>query len=109
AGGAGTCTAAHSYTAAGNYTITFTVTDNAGAGATATVGVSITPPPAPTLTPPANQTGSEGSAKTFSLGSFAGGVGPYTVSVTWGDGTSSCFSASAGSLSRAHTPSHEAT
>jgi hypothetical protein len=39
---------------------------------------------------------------TFNLGSFAGGTGPYTVTVTWGDGTSSSFSAAAGALSAVH-------
>ncbi|HEX4527110.1 MAG TPA: PKD domain-containing protein [Gaiellaceae bacterium] len=101
--GTGTCTGTHTYTAAGSYTITLRVTDSGGASTSASVGVTITPPPPPVLTGAGNQTASEGSVNTFSLGSVSGGVGPYTVLVTWGNGTSSSFVASAGALSLAHT------
>src|SRR5207244_9952320 len=50
-----------------------------------------------------SQSANEGANTTFNLGSFASGTGPYTVLVTWGDGTSSSFSASPGSVSAAHT------
>jgi Ca2+-binding RTX toxin-like protein len=103
--GAGTCTASHAYSTAGNRTITFTVTDNAGASTTASVAISVTVPTIPplTLTPGVAQTATEGISKTFSLGSFSGGTGPYTVTVTWGDGTTSTFTATAGAISAAHT------
>jgi hypothetical protein len=103
--GAGTCTASHAYTAAGNYTITVKVTDNAAASASASVAITVTLPTAPplTLTPGGSQTATEGISKTFSLGSFSGGTGPYTITVTWGDGTTSTFTAPAGAISAAHT------
>jgi hypothetical protein len=103
-GGAGTCTANHAYTTAGPYTMTFKVTDSGGASGTATVAVSAVAPPPLAVTPGANQTVNEGAATTYSLGSFSGGVGPYTVSVDWGDGsTPSSFTAAAGAISAAHT------
>src|SRR5262249_55713094 len=43
----------------------------------------------PTLTPPSNQTGLEGSGANFDLGSFTdpgAGNGPWAVQVNWGDG-----------------------
>src|SRR6185437_1996090 len=68
----------------------------------ASVAVTITAPPGLTVTPPANQGSNEGATATFSLGSFGGGVSPYSVTVTWGDGTSSSFAASPGAISAAH-------
>jgi hypothetical protein len=103
ASGTGTCTASHSYTTVGSYTITFKVTDSAGASTSASVALTVTAPPALVFTVAGSQTASEGSSKTFSLGSFSGGVGPYTVLVTWGDGTSTTFSAAAGAISAAHS------
>jgi hypothetical protein len=42
----------------------------------------------PTVTPPASQTSTEGSSHVFNLGSFADpDGGPWSVNVTWGDGT----------------------
>ena len=55
----------------------------------------------PVVTPPANQTATEGTSKSFSLGSFTDPDGsPWTVDVNWGDGTAhTSFSvSSAGSL-----------
>jgi hypothetical protein len=101
-GGSGTCNGSHTYTAAGNDTITFKVTDNAGAVGTATVAIKVTPPPPLAVTPGANATVNEGATTTFALGSFSGGTGPYTVTVTWGDGTSSTFTATPGAISAAH-------
>ncbi|HLJ95153.1 MAG TPA: hypothetical protein VKU02_18395, partial [Gemmataceae bacterium] len=54
--------------------------------------------PGPVLTPGANQSASEGSARSFNLGSFSDpGTGPWSVTVNWGDGsmnnTSSAMSA----------------
>lgn len=44
---------------------------------------------APAVTAPANATADEGVSRSFSLGSFADaiGVGPWEVTVDWGDGT----------------------
>jgi hypothetical protein len=63
---------------------------------------------APTVTAPADQTAVEGTAQTFSLGSFTdpGPDGPWNVDVNWGDGsTDTVFSASStGSLgTQTHT------
>jgi len=54
-----------------------------------TVIANFTPDIAPTLTPPtAPQTSVEGASQSFSLGSFADpDGGPWTVDVSWGDGT----------------------
>src|SRR5260370_9987950 len=42
----------------------------------------------PIITPPANQTATQGASKSFSLGSFTDPDGsPWTVDVNWGDGT----------------------
>src|SRR5205823_5986732 len=68
----------------------------------ASVSISIVAAPPLSLTAGANATGNEGATTTFSLGSFSGGVGPYTVTVTWGDGTTSNFSASPGAISASH-------
>lgn len=43
----------------------------------------------PTVTPPANQSSTEGAATTFNLGSFTDpSAGPWAVDVDWGDGSS---------------------
>jgi hypothetical protein len=67
----------------------------------------------PIVTPPSDQISVEGSAKTFSLGSFVDpDGGPWSVDVNWGDGTpDKTFSEStAGSLGTAsHTYGEEAT
>jgi PKD repeat protein len=62
---------------------------------------------APSLAAPANQSASEGTGKTFELGSFSDdGVddSPWTVDVDWGDGGSDSFTVSSqGALSHSHT------
>jgi len=67
----------------------------------------------PIVTPPANQTATEGASNSFSLGSFADPDGsPWTVAVNWGDGTvNTTFTVStAGSLgSQSHTYAEEGT
>ena len=103
-GGAGTCTATRSYTAGGSYTITVNVADNAGATTSASVAISVVKPTPVVMTPGPSQSTSEGSAKTFNLGSFSGGAGPYTVTVNWGDGSPlTTFTASPGALAATHT------
>lgn len=62
---------------------------------------------APVVTAPAEQTASEGVGQTFALGSFTDpdDDDPWAVSVDWGDGSATTFSAAtAGSLgTRTHT------
>ncbi|HLJ94915.1 MAG TPA: Ig-like domain repeat protein, partial [Gemmataceae bacterium] len=55
-------------------------------------------PAALVVQPPANQTASEGTADSVSLGSFSDttGPGPWTATVTWGDGTSTTLPAPSG-------------
>jgi len=101
-GGAGTCTGSHAYSATGPYTITFKVTDSSGASTSASTSISVVAPPPLAFTAGSNATVNEGATTTFSLGTFSGGVGPYSVTVTWGDGTSSTFSASPGAISASH-------
>src|SRR5438093_10712240 len=60
--------AAHTYTAAGDFTVTATVTDNAGAFATATSSVSVhAPNQAPTIASFVVTAGSEGGSSDFAL------------------------------------------
>jgi uncharacterized repeat protein (TIGR03803 family) len=89
--GPGTITPqAHPYADVGTDTVTLTVADAAGdTSAPATFTVTVAPPEVTTLivTPPADQSAQPGVAQSFALGSLAetNGVGPYTVSVVWGD------------------------
>ena len=80
----------HTYADDGLYTVTVTVDEDNGAGAadTATFGVTVSNV-APNVTPPAGQTASEGTSKTFDLGSFTdpGDDDPWEVTVDWGDGS----------------------
>jgi hypothetical protein len=71
--------------------------------------VSVVAPPPLALTPGTGQTVNEGASATIGLGSIGGGVGPYSVTVTWGDGTSSTFAAAGGAISAAHTYANEGT
>ncbi|MEA2483943.1 MAG: large repetitive protein, partial [Thermoleophilaceae bacterium] len=88
----------------GTTTITYTATDAAGNKTTVTQTVTVTALPSPLgMTGAGAQTTTEGAATNFSLGSFSGGSGPWTVTVDWGDGTSSSFSAIQGALSAPHT------
>ncbi|MDP9275571.1 MAG: PKD domain-containing protein [Chloroflexota bacterium] len=82
---------AHTYTAAGDFTVTATVTDNAGASATATSSVSVhAPNQAPSITSFGVTAGSEGGSSTLAL-TFADVdvLDTHTVSVAWGDGSTS--------------------
>src|SRR5205807_809655 len=101
-------THSHTYADNGNYTVTVTVTDKDGGSGSASFQITIANAN-PVVTPAANQSGVEGTAKSFSLGSFSDlGVndGPWGVNVSWGDGTldSSFMASSQGSLgSLSHT------
>lgn len=82
-------TPAHTYAAAGDYTVTATVTDNAGASATATSTVSVRRPnQAPSIVSFGVTAGSEGGTSTLAL-TFADvdALDTHTVSVVWGDGS----------------------
>ncbi len=80
----------HTYADDGSFTVTVTVDEDAGAGVSdfATFQVVVANVP-PAVTPPADQTASEGTGKSFSLGSFTdpGDDDPWEVTVDWGDGS----------------------
>lgn len=84
----------------GSYTVQYRARDNAGNLTTGQTSVTVVT--APSITPPANQSASEGAAQSFNLGAFtdAGSDSPWTVDVDWGDGSahSSFTLASAGTL-----------
>ena len=89
---------------AGTYTITFTVSDQNGGTASAVVHVT-SQAVQPVLTAPAApQNSVEGINTQFDLGTLAvKGVGPWSVSVQWGDGSSLSFSpAGSGPLYASH-------
>ena len=80
---------AHTYTAAGDFTVTATVTDNAGASATATSSVSVHQPnQAPSVASFGVTAGNEGGSSSLAL-TFADvdAADTHTVSVAWGDGS----------------------
>jgi PKD repeat protein len=82
---------AHTYTAAGDFTVTVTVTDDAGASATATSTLSVhSPNQAPSVTSFGVTAGTEGGNSTLAL-TFADVdvLDTHTVSVAWGDGSTS--------------------
>jgi len=81
--------AAHTYAAAGDFTVTATVADNAGATATATATVSVQKPnQAPSIVSFDVTAGSEGGTSTLAL-TFADAdlADSHAVSVDWGDGS----------------------
>ena len=81
----------HTYAAQGADTVSVTVTDaNGDASSPATFTATVATAPANiTVTAASNQTASAGVSQSFALGSFAetSATGPYTVDVSWGDGT----------------------
>ncbi len=71
-----------------------------------TVIANFTPEDPPVVTAPGDQTAVEGASKLFSLGSFTyADGGPWSVKVSWGDGSMDTFTvAAAGALgTRSHT------
>src|SRR5919198_5006508 len=80
-----------SYTPAdGPASPTVTITADDGKGGTASTSFSLTVNNvAPAVTPAANQTATEGTSKSFNVGSFSdpGADSPWAVDVFWGDGT----------------------
>jgi PKD repeat protein len=82
---------AHTYSAADTYTVTATITDNAGASAVATSTVSVhAANHAPTIASLVLTAGSEGGSSSLAL-SFADAdaLDTHTVSVAWGDASTS--------------------
>jgi PKD repeat protein len=79
----------HTYADNGNYTVTVTVTDKDGGSGSATFHVAVANR-APQLTAGADQSATEGTSRSFSLGSFSdagANDNPWTVEVNWGDGS----------------------
>jgi PKD repeat protein len=79
----------HQYLQPGMYTVTVMVINKDGKVGTGTLTVTVTNLP-PVVTAPADQTGLEGAAQSFNLGSFDDpGVfdNPWSVDVNWGDGS----------------------
>lgn len=63
-------------------------------------------PAGPALSIPGSQSGGEGAAITFALGTLTDGrpAGPWTIDVNWGDGASTSYSVTApGPLTGSHT------
>ncbi len=97
----------HTYSAGGSYTVTLTVTDNQGAQN------SVTHPVAPSQPnqPPSVTAGGEQTVLIGALFSLSGAGfsdpdhdGPWTVTIDWGDGTSSTSTASSeGSIGGSHS------
>jgi PKD repeat protein len=82
---------AHTYAGAGDFTVTATVTDNAGASGIATSTVSVhSPNQAPSVASFGVTAGSEGGSSNLAL-VFADVdvLDTHTVSVAWGDGSTS--------------------
>jgi Ca2+-binding RTX toxin-like protein len=90
---------------AGTYTVTFTVSDQSGSAFSAVVQVMALPVTPVLTAPSATQNANAGRTTTFNLGTLAvKGIGPWSVTVQWGDGQASTFSPSGtGPLSFAHT------
>jgi hypothetical protein len=90
---------------AGTYTVTYSVSSAGVVGGSATVTVTSLAVP-PVLTAPTSaQNAVAGESSSINLGSLSvAGVGPWTVTVEWGDGQSSTFSPpGSGPLAFAHT------
>src|SRR5437868_6581223 len=82
-------TKSHTYADNGSYTVTVSVTDKDGGTGTAQFTVTVANL-APQVAAAADQTATEGTSKSFSLGSFSdAGVNdnPWGVDVNWGDGS----------------------
>jgi Ca2+-binding RTX toxin-like protein len=96
---------------AGTYTVNYAVSDTNGGSGSATVIVTASAV-TPVLTAPTSvQNAFAGVTTPINLGTLAvKGIGPWTDTITWGDGQSSTFlPAGSGPLSQAHTYSQPGT
>src|SRR5205807_5571359 len=104
----------HTYADNGVYTVTVTVTDKDGGSDSKTFKVTVANAN-PVVTAPADQSASEGTAQSFSLGSFSdlgANDNPWAVDVDWGDGSPHTIftQGSQGSLgSQSHTYANNGT
>ncbi len=89
---------------AGTYNVTYTVSDQDGGSASAVAVITSSAVAPVIIAPSETQRAAEGRSSTFDLGTLSVvGVGPWSVTVRWGDGNSSTFSPIAsGPLSLAH-------
>ena len=99
----------HTYNAAGTYTVQLTVTDDQGAPGTTSQSLTVTAPPPPNQRPVVNA-GLDQNVLVGALFSLNGASftdpdhnGPWTVTIDWGDGNSSQFTASEGAINASHT------
>src|SRR5205814_9164839 len=84
-----TTSLSHTYADNGSDTVTVKVTDDDGGTGQATYTVEVANV-APTVYAPADQTATEGSSGSFTLGSFSdpgANDSPWAVDVNWGDGS----------------------
>jgi PKD repeat protein len=100
----------HTYTAGGTFTVTLTVTDNQSATGNVSHTVTVTAPPPPNQ-PPSVSAGSDQTVLVGAMFTLSGGAfsdpdhdGPWTVTIDWGDGTSSTSTSPAeGSIGGSHS------
>src|SRR5947208_3142184 len=100
-------TPSHTYADNGSYTVTLTVTDASGAASTPVTTTATIANAVPSVTLPANQAATAGSAYALSASFGDAGVNdaPWAYAIDWGDGSPQT-SGSAGSQSAAITASH---
>src|SRR5438034_484224 len=100
-------TPSHTYADNGSYTVTLTVTDASGAASTPVTATATIANAVPSVTLPANQAATAGSAYALSASFGDAGVNdaPWAYAIDWGDGSPQT-SGSTSSQSAAITASH---
>src|SRR5213592_3348613 len=100
-------TPSHTYADNGSYTVTLTVTDASGAASTPVTTTATIANAVPSVTLPANQAATAGSAYALSASFGDAGVNdaPWAYAIDWGDGSPQT-TGSASSQSAAITASH---